>query len=197
MDVIAGIDWASEEHRLCLVDSEGRRLLERRVSHDEEGLSGLCRLLGERGVGRVAIERPDGLLVERLLEAGLAVVPVHPNALAAARARYQVGGGKSDGFDAYVLAELARTDMHRLRVIEPDCDETKGLRALTRLHEDLVQTRVALANQLRAQLEAFWRAPPRSSPRSTPQTHSPSSNATPAPARRTASAGKPWPPFSP
>src|SRR3990170_3143268 len=137
MDVIAGIDWASEQHRLCLVDSEGRRLLERRVSHDEEGLSGLCRLLGERGVGRVAIERPDGLLVERLLEAGLAVVPVHPNALAAARARYQVAGGKSDGFDAYVLAELARTDMHRLRVIEPDCDETKALRALTRARQEL------------------------------------------------------------
>jgi transposase len=156
MDVIAGIDWASEEHRLCLVDVEGGRQLERRVGHDEEGVSGLCRLLGERGVSRVAIERPEGLLVDRLLEAGLSVVPVHPNALAAARARYQVAGGKSDGFDAYVLAELARTDMHRLRVIEPDSDETKALRALTRARQELVRARVSLANQLRAELERFW-----------------------------------------
>src|SRR3990172_5812405 len=156
MGEIAGIDWASEEHRLSLVDSEGRRLLERRVSHDEEGLSGLCRLLAGRGVCRVAIERPDGLLVERLLEAGIGVVPVHPNALAAARARYQVARGKSDSFDAYVLAELARADMHRLRVVEPDSDETKALRALTRARQELLRARVSLANRLRAELERFW-----------------------------------------
>ena len=93
---------------------------------------------------------------KRLLDAGLTVVAVHPNQLAAARDRYRVAGGKSDGFDSYVLAELCRTDMHRLRALEPDGDETKALRALTRTREDLVQARVALANQLRAQLEAFW-----------------------------------------
>src|SRR5205823_6488527 len=60
------------------------------------------------------------------------------------------------GFDAYVLAELARTDMHRLQLLAPDSDETKALRTLTRSREDLVEQKVALANQLRAQLEAFW-----------------------------------------
>jgi transposase len=38
----------------------------------------------------------------------------------------------------------------------PDSDQTKALRALTRSREYLVGTRVALANQLRAELEAFW-----------------------------------------
>jgi transposase len=38
----------------------------------------------------------------------------------------------------------------------PDSDETKALKVLTRAREDLVGTRVALANQLRAELEAFW-----------------------------------------
>ena len=116
----------------------------------------LCRRLVELGVTRVALERPNGLVVDRLLEAGLTVVPVHPNQLAAARDRYRSGGGKSDGFDAYVLAELARTDMHRLRALEPDGDETRALRALTRAREDLVEQRVARCNQLRAQLEACW-----------------------------------------
>jgi transposase len=106
-------------------------------------------------VARIAIEQPNGLVVDRLLEAGVTVVAVHPNQLAASRDRYRSGGGKSDGFDAYVLAELARTDMHRLRVLEPDSDETRALRALTRAREDLVEQRVALANQLRA-LDAFW-----------------------------------------
>jgi transposase len=156
METIAGIDWASEEHRLCLVDGGGERLLDRRVVHSEEGIAALCRLLKQRNVARVALERPDGVLVERLLEAGILVVAIHPNQVKAARERYQVARGKSDGFDAYVLAELARTDMHRLRIIEPDSDQTKALRILVHSREGLVQTRVALANQLRAQLERSW-----------------------------------------
>ncbi len=153
---VAGIDWASEEHALCVVDDAGMRVRERLVSHDEAGIAGLCRELVELGVGRVAIERPDGILVDRLLEAGLVVIAVHPNQAKAARERYSVARGKSDRFDAFVLAELARTDAHRLRAIAPDGDETRALRALSRTREDLVQARVELANRLRAQLEAFW-----------------------------------------
>ena len=156
MQHMAGIDLGNEEHRFVVVDGDGVQLEQRRIIHSEDGLQLLVRRLLGLAVVRVALERPNGLVVDRLLEAGIAVVPVHPNQLAAARERYRSGGGKSDGFDAYVLAELARTDMHRLRVLEPDGDETRALRALTRAREDLVGQRVALANQLRAQLEAFW-----------------------------------------
>lgn len=156
MEKFAGIDWASAEHALCVVDEQGRRLRERLVSHDEAGIGALCRELVELGVARVVIERPDGILVDRLLETGIEVIAVHPNQAKAARERYSVARGKSDRFDAFVLAELARTDAHRLRVIRPDAEETKALRALTRAREDLVGVRVELANQLRAQLEAFW-----------------------------------------
>jgi transposase len=152
----AGIDLASEEHRLVVVDADGRRLEQRRIVHSEQGIAALARRLRELDVDRVGIERPNGLVVDRLLDAGIAIVPVHPNQLAAARDRYRSGGGKSDGFDAYVLAELARTDMHRLRLLEPDSDETRALKALTRARDDLVAQRVALANQLRAQLDCFW-----------------------------------------
>ena len=55
-----------------------------------------------------------------------------------------------------MLGELARTDSHRYRVLVPNSDQTKALRALSRAREDLVGTRVALANELRAQLQCFW-----------------------------------------
>jgi transposase len=154
----AGIDWAKDYHALCIVEEEGRVLWEGHFAHDERGLSGLCGKLAQTGVCRVAIERPEGVLVERLLDAGLAVIPVHPNQLKASRARFRAAGSraKSDPFDAFCLAELARTDHHRFRAIAPDSDETKALRAMTRAREDLVVTRVALANQLRSELEAFW-----------------------------------------
>jgi len=152
----AGVDWASEEHAVCAVDEEGRIVEGRRYRHDERGIRALCARLLELEVGLVAIERPDGLLIERLLDAGLRVIAVHPNQVAAHRSRFTAGGGKSDSFDAFVLAELARTDRHRYRVLVPDSDATKALRALSRAREDLVAHRVALANELRAQLESFW-----------------------------------------
>ncbi len=143
MERCGGIDWASEEHALCVVDAEGKKLADELFAHDEAGLRQLVAQMRTLGVGRVAIERPDGLLVDRLLEAGFTVLPVHPNKLKATRPRFEASGGKSDGFDAFVLAELARTDSHRLR-------------ALTRTREDLVGARVRLANELRAQLDGFW-----------------------------------------
>jgi len=152
----AGVDWASEEHACCVVDEDGRIVEGRRYRHDERGIRALCGRLVELGVELVAVERPDGLLIERLLDAGLSVVAVHPNQVAAMRPRFSAAGGKSDSFDSFVLGELARTDSHRYRVLVPDSDQTKALRALTRARQDLVQTRVALANELRAQLGCFW-----------------------------------------
>jgi transposase len=151
----AGIDWASEAHEVC-VSEEGEAVERFSVAHDECGIAGLARRLTKLGVDRVAIERPDGILVERLLAAGLEILAIHPNQVKAARARFAVAHGKSDRFDAYVLAELARTDAHRFRVLVPDTEQTKALKALTRAREDLVGVRVELANQLRAQLQAFW-----------------------------------------
>ena len=128
-------------------------------AHDEKALSALCRTLMRLEVVLVAIERPDGVLVERLVDAGLRVLALHPNKVAPARDRFRVSGGKSDRFDAFVLCELARTDNHRFRVLEPDSDQTKALRALTRAREELVGSRTGVVNQLRAELELFWPGP--------------------------------------
>lgn len=155
-ECFAGVDWASEEHAICVVDADGRILEGRRCRHDERGITALCDRLVALGALLVAVERPDGLLIDRLLDAGLHVIAVHPNKVAASRPRFRAAGGKSDNFDAFVLAELARTDSHRFRILVPDSDATKAIRALTRAREDLVEHRVALANALRAQLECFW-----------------------------------------
>jgi transposase len=155
----AGIDWASEKHDVLVEDPAGEELLAATFAHDEDGVSALCAALTRFEVEVVAIERPDGLLVDRLLEAGVPVLALHPNQVKAARDRFRASGGKSDRFDCFVLCELARTDRHRFRLLEPDSDETKALRALTRAREDLVTARVALANQLRAELERFWPGP--------------------------------------
>src|SRR5258705_9953683 len=98
MAAFSGIDWASQWHDADIADEHGTRLLAARFAHDERGVCALIAALLEHGVCRVAIERPDGLLVARLLAAAITVLAIHPNQLAAARDRFRAPPGKSDRF---------------------------------------------------------------------------------------------------
>jgi transposase len=159
MPYFAGIDWAEREHALCVVDDGGKVALQRPVEHSARGLRELVSdlaKLGSPAAVPIAIERPDGVLVDTLVAAGHPVYPVHPNALKACRPRYSAACGKCDRSDAYILADVMRTDGHRLRVLMPHSDEVRALRALVRARDDLVSERVAVCNQLRALLLGFW-----------------------------------------
>ena len=126
--------------------------------HSASGLADLIqqlRRVADPAALPIAVERPSGLLIDTLVEAGFPV-PIHPNALKASRPRYSAAQGKSDPGDAFILADLLRTDGHRFRPLHPLSDDTRALRALARSRDDLVVQRVALANQLRALLESFW-----------------------------------------
>jgi hypothetical protein len=79
MGSYAGVYWAAEKHDVFVADAAGEKLLAATFAHDEQGLRSLCRQLVRLGVELVAVERPDGLLVERLLDAGLRVLALHPN----------------------------------------------------------------------------------------------------------------------
>lgn len=154
-----GIDWASDKHDVCVVDAAGAEKTAFSIAHAAEGLADMIRQLKRLGRPEhlpIAIERPSGLLVDTLMEAGFPVVPIHPNALKATRPRYSAAPGKSDPGDAYILADVLRTDGHRFRPLRAPSDQTRALRAAVRTRDDLVATRVQLANQLRSLLETFW-----------------------------------------
>jgi transposase len=156
-NVFVGLDWATASHAVCIIDTAGTVLERFEISHDRDGLADLMRRLARYGARvRIAIERPSGLIVDALVEAGHQVFPIHPNAVKASRPRYRSHGAKSDASDAYLLADLLRTDGHRWAALSPQSDAIRALRALVRARDDLVSTRVALANQLRSTLEAFW-----------------------------------------
>ena len=159
MPLFVGVDWGGADHAVCVVDAGGCIVMRLEVRHDAEGLG---ELLGKlRQIGRpadlpIAIERPSGLVVETLADAGHPIIPIHPNVVRACRPRYRAAGGKSDRGDAYMLADILRTDGHRFRPLMPMSVEVKALRALVRARDDLVGQRVALTNQLRSLLESFW-----------------------------------------
>lgn len=157
--LFVGIDWAAASHAVCVLDAAGRRVATFTVEHSAAGLARLVtRLahLGEAADMPVAIERPNGTLVDALLEAGHPVVPVKPNAIKTWREGEVLSGAKSDDGDAEVIAEYLRLRGHRLHLATPYSPETKALRTVVRTRDDLVEMRVAATNQLAALLEAHW-----------------------------------------
>lgn len=159
MRLFAGLDWGGSGHAICVVDERGNIAAHFEVSHNAAGLSELRIRLAKLAPAAeipIAIERPTGLVVDALVDAGHVVVPIHPNVVKACRPRYRAAGGKDDRGDSYLLADVLRTDGHRFRALTPQSDALKALRALVRSRDDLVAERIGLANQLRALLESFW-----------------------------------------
>src|SRR2546427_12938627 len=141
MNFFVGLDWASQAHAVCVLDATGQVRWQGSVPPSAEGLAELRRQLARFGPPAsipIALERPSGLVVDTLLDAGHPVVPIHPNALKASRPRYSAAGGKSDPGDAFILGDLLRTDGHRFRPLQPLADDTRALRALVRSRDDLV-----------------------------------------------------------
>ncbi|HVM26965.1 MAG TPA: transposase [Mycobacteriales bacterium] len=154
----AGLDWAKDDHVVCVVDDSGEVTARFAVQHTSSGLRSIVQRLVKLGCAEIAIERPDGPVVDTLLEAELTVVVISPNQVKNLRSRYGSAGNKDDRFDAYVLADTLRTDRRRLRALVPDSPATVTLRATCRARKDLVRTRVAVANQLRAHLQTVFPA---------------------------------------
>lgn len=154
--VCAGVDWAKDDHAVCIVDVHGEVVDRFDVAHTAAGLKRLVARLLRAEVHEVGIERGDGPVVEALLAAGLVVLVIAPNQLKNLRSRYGSAGNKDDRYDAYVLADVVRTDRRRLTPLTRSTPATIALRSTVRARRDLVEHRVAAANQLRAHLQIVF-----------------------------------------
>jgi len=156
-----GIDWATTEHAVCVVDALGVIQGERRFAHSGDGLHALCTWVtavtgaAPADVG-VAIEVPHGAVVETLLERGFRVHAINPKQVDRFRDRFTVAGAKDDRRDAYVLADALRTDGHRFRLLVVADSLVIEMREWSRLAEDLQQERVRLGNRVRDQLLRYF-----------------------------------------
>ena len=155
-EIYVGIDWGGYEHQLCVVDGEGRKRRELRLGHDRAGLERLdAELEALGGQLPVAVERAEGILVERLLAAGHRVYPVSPRIAARARERYRVAPTKDDVFDAYVLADTLRHEHGRWRPLAIPSHELAQLRGLVRDRQRILAEQVRVEAQLRSILESY------------------------------------------
>jgi transposase len=156
-----GIDWATQSHCVCLLDTEGRRVGQREFAHSGAGLTDLRDWLLEKtkaapGQIAVAIETPHGPVVEMLLEHGFVVLALNPKQLDRFRDRFTVAGAKDDRRDAHVLAGSLRTDREAFRQLASDNPVVIELREWSRIADELQQERTRLANRVRQQLWRYY-----------------------------------------
>jgi transposase len=158
-----GVDWADEFHQVWVSDAEGNKVAEMRVEQSHKGMGEFGRWLHERQAEQIelwaAIEKPQGRIVDFLLDHGVVVYPVNPKALDRVRDRFRMSQSKSDSFDAYVLAEFVRTDHVHLRALEPDSEQAQELKMLTRDHHRLGRHKTRLLNQIEVTLKEYYPRP--------------------------------------
>jgi transposase len=155
-----GVDWADQTHAVWVGDERGTKITARTVPHTAEGMTEWGRELDEwRAQGLelwAAIERPEGRVVDFLLDHGVVVYPVNPKALDRARDRFRQSAAKSDPFDARVLADFLRTDHPRLRALQPSSEAAQELKLLTEDCQRQIRQQTRLVNQLTATLKAYY-----------------------------------------
>lgn len=152
-----GIDWATAEHQVCVLDAAGSEVTQRPVAHTVGAVLAFVDWLREHvggDLGRVAvgIETPRGALVATLMEQGLAVYALNPKQLDRFRDRHTAAGAKDDRRDAWVLADSLRTDTGAFHRVEVDDPVLVQLRELVHVDETLQVDGGRLTNRLRDQV---------------------------------------------
>ena len=157
-----GIDWAEDDHQVCILDPEGTLLEEFAIREGAAGTGQLHERIAnhvhEPDQVAVGIETDRGLLVGALVAAGYQVYAINPMSAARYRDRHAVSGGKSDRGDARVLADLVRTDRHHHRTVATDSELLQAIKVTARTHQNLIWTRTRHTNQLRSTLREFYPA---------------------------------------
>jgi transposase len=159
--IYVGIDWATEAHRACVLDSTGRVLAERSFAHTGEAVAAFAQWLhgfagDDPGHAAIALEIPRGAVVETLVEHGFHLYAINPKQLDRFRDRHSVAGAKDDRRDAFVLSDSLRGDRARFRRIRLDDPLVIQLRELSRVDEELGRETNRLTNRLREQLYRFY-----------------------------------------
>jgi len=156
-----GIDWAERHHDVSVVDEQGLSRVRVRIEDTATGFGALMTMLAEQQAGcdgpiTVAIETAKGLLPTALRAAGVPVMAINPLAVARYRDRHSPSRTKSDAGDAFVLANILRTDPHAHRALPADSELARTIHVLARAHQDAVWDRMHVANKLRSVLREYY-----------------------------------------
>jgi transposase len=163
MTVYMGIDWSQSKHDIVLLNEAAAVIAQLTIAHDQDGFLQLDQVHRRWKISPgqcvVALETARNMLIDFLWSRGYnQVYVVPPNVVKSNRSRYRQSGARTDRSDAFVLADLLRTDQGRLQPWHPDTLLTRQIRSKVSLIYFLTRDIVRTSNRLRALLGRYYPA---------------------------------------
>lgn len=163
MQVFLGIDWGHSHHDACFLNAHGQVLSQLTLEHTAEGLAKLEQARTQLGVSRedcrVGLETAHTLVIDFLWDQGYPVVfVIPPGAIKGARRRYRQTNAHTDESDAWLIADVVRTDPNTLYPWRPDGLLVRQLRTKVSLVHFLTKEIRRLSNRLGAVLARYYPA---------------------------------------
>src|ERR1700752_304029 len=157
---LVSIDWADQQHAVCLLDPSTGEREQVIVKHTPQALQEWTLSLRQRFAGQpiaVCLEQSRGPLIYALLQYDFFVLyPINPATLAKYRQAFSTAHGKDDPSDADYLLDLLEHHRGRLRSWKPDDEKTRTLRLLVEQRRRLVSDRTRFSNRLTALLKGYF-----------------------------------------
>jgi transposase len=157
---LVAIDWADQQHAVCLLDPSTGEREQTIVKHTPAALQEWAIGLRQRFAGApiaVCLEQSRGPLIYALLQYDFFVLyPINPATLAKYRQAFSTARGKDDPTDADYLLDLLEHHRNRLRPWHPDDQKTRTLRLLVEQRRRLINDRTRLSNRLTALLKGYF-----------------------------------------
>lgn len=163
MQMYIGIDWSESKHDVMFVNENGGQISYQSVPHSLEGFQKIDEMRQKLNIERadclLGLETAHNLVIDYLWTTGYSQVYVlAPNMVNKSRERYRQSGARNDRSDAYVIADLLRTDVHRFYPWSPGSDLLRQMRTATSAAQFWTKQVVLFSNRLRNVLLRYYPA---------------------------------------
>jgi transposase len=163
--LFVGDDWSEDHHDIEVQNEAGRVLAKVRLPEGVSGIDCLHTIIAEHTADdavdldvAVGIETERGPWVQALVASGYRVHAINPLQVARYRESHTISGAKSDTADAHILADMVRTEGHRLRTVAGDSEQAAAVKVVARAHKNLIWERTRHTLRLRHMLREFYPA---------------------------------------
>lgn len=163
MEVYIGIDWSENKHDILFMNQAGSGIAQCTIPHTTDGFLHMDAIRRDLGLTPdaclIGLETAHNLVIDFLwARAYSQIYVIPPSMVKANRGRQGQSGARTDESDAWLLADMLRTDRGRLQPWFPDSLLTRQIRAKVSLIYHLTRQVVRLSNRLRAVLLRYYPA---------------------------------------